>query len=334
MRELFQKSSLAIIGLGKNTGKTSFLNELLEEARIFQPDKVLAITSIGRDGEEKDLVTSTKKPRIYVYEGTLVATSTDLLPRCDVTMEILQVFPVYSALGRIVLLRALSDGFVEIAGPSRKKDLEILEKGIRLFERDALFIVDGALSRMSFSTCTESTVLCTGVNISRNLSTVYEKTVDALHFLQLPETERALPQEKGRAFVLEETWEAVEGHLALSLGKEIQEMLTGSTKAVYIRGALTDSLLEQLLQQETFREMELIAEDSTRYLVGHEILRKLQRRGIRMRVGNALSVSLLLVNPYDTSGLENDTGWLMEKLSAETNLPVLSLKELQRRRGH
>lgn len=332
MKDLFEKSSLSIIGLGKNTGKTSFLNELLEEARIHAKDKILAITSIGRDGEEKDLVTSSKKPRIYVYEGTLVATSTELVGRCDITMEILDVLPLYSALGRIILLRALSDGFVEIAGPSRKKDLALLESAVRRIEPHAIFLVDGALSRMSFATSTESTVLCTGVNISRSPQKVLEKTVDAVYGLTMKKTKRCLPMEKWRAFIYNGEWEKVEGYLAMELDKEIIEKFTEKTEAVFLRGAVTDSLLTKLLSETLFRSVELILEDPTKFLVSHEMLQKLNLRKISVTAEHTVSVERILFNPYEISGLEIPSEGLIQLIRKETALPVESLKDLQRRR--
>ena len=89
IRELIAPyTSVSIIGMCKNAGKTTVLNELIRE--LSAAGCVLGLTSIGRDGESKDLVTGTHKPGIYVREGTLVATASDLiLHHCDVTREVL-----------------------------------------------------------------------------------------------------------------------------------------------------------------------------------------------------------------------------------------------------
>ena len=80
--------SVSIIGMCKNAGKTTVLNQLIRE--LNGNGQTLALTSIGRDGEDKDLVTGTQKPGIYVARGTLIATASDLILRhCDVTREIL-----------------------------------------------------------------------------------------------------------------------------------------------------------------------------------------------------------------------------------------------------
>lgn len=47
-------------------------------------DESIALTSIGRDGERSDLVTNTKKPEIFVYDGTIIATAEKLLLRAEI----------------------------------------------------------------------------------------------------------------------------------------------------------------------------------------------------------------------------------------------------------
>lgn len=55
---------VSIIGMEKNVGKTTVLNQLIEDIGM---KKIVGLTSIGRDGEDTDVVTNTHKPRIYVF---------------------------------------------------------------------------------------------------------------------------------------------------------------------------------------------------------------------------------------------------------------------------
>lgn len=55
---------VSIIGMEKNVGKTTVLNQLIED---IGTKKIVGLTSIGRDGEDTDVVTNTHKPRIYVF---------------------------------------------------------------------------------------------------------------------------------------------------------------------------------------------------------------------------------------------------------------------------
>lgn len=335
MERLFSLGSVAIIGMGKNTGKTSFLNLLLKEAGKRHPEKVMAVTSIGRDGEERDLVTGTEKPRIYVLEGTLVATSEELLSKCDVTKEILEITGIRSSLGRVVIFRALSDGFVEIAGPSRGSDLAHIEKTVKSIEKNCLFIVDGALSRMSFSSKTDGAVLCTGASISHSQQQIYEKTMHALSFLMLRKTDKELPEGLGRAHLKNsEEWTEVKGDIALSIGSEISGQIKESTSAIYIRGAVTDRLIRDFLSSRHFRNLALIAGDGTQYLMSIETLEKLNARGIRLEAENEIQLKMLMVNPFDPNGGETNLRDLMVKLRNELDIPVYSLAELKGEKGN
>ena len=84
--ELNGVKTLSIVGMCKNAGKTTVLNWVLSR---MGRDRVLGLTSIGRDGESTDVVTGTEKPGIYVPEGTLIATAKDMLKLCDITKEVL-----------------------------------------------------------------------------------------------------------------------------------------------------------------------------------------------------------------------------------------------------
>ena len=117
IRELIAPyASVSIIGMCKNAGKTTVLNRIIRE--MADSGCTLGLTSIGRDGESKDLVTGTQKPGIYVREGTLVATASELILRhCDVTREMLAATGISTPMGDVVILRARSDGNIQLAGP-------------------------------------------------------------------------------------------------------------------------------------------------------------------------------------------------------------------------
>jgi len=106
---------ISVVGMAKNSGKTVTLNELIEEA--LDVNLRLGITSIGRDGEKQDIVTSTEKPLIYINEGTLIATAEEVFNACEANLEILEITDYSTSLGRVLIARAISSGYVQIAGP-------------------------------------------------------------------------------------------------------------------------------------------------------------------------------------------------------------------------
>ena len=77
--------TVSIVGMSKNSGKTVALNYLIQEA--YGEGMSIGITSIGRDGESVDIVTDTDKPPIYLEEGTLLATSSQMIDLGDANIE-------------------------------------------------------------------------------------------------------------------------------------------------------------------------------------------------------------------------------------------------------
>ena len=115
-REAEGFKSVCIAGMSKNAGKTTVLNAFLD---AFHAHGVgVAVTSIGRDGESNDVVFDVAKPEVFLKKGDIAATAKGLLPLCTVTREILCATGFPTPLGEVVVFRALSDGFVQIAGPS------------------------------------------------------------------------------------------------------------------------------------------------------------------------------------------------------------------------
>ena len=76
----------------------------------------------------------------------LAATAADLLPLSDISREILMATGLYTSMGEVIIFRARSDGFVQIAGPGivadmgRLKDM-LRQLGAELTDRVILGIV-------------------------------------------------------------------------------------------------------------------------------------------------------------------------------------------------
>ena len=128
VRQLRQVQSMSIVGMCKNAGKTTMLNWLLAHTGRQQ---VLGLTSIGRDGESTDVVTGTEKPSIFVPAGTLIATAKDMLRLGDVTQEILVTTGIPTPLGEVIIMRARSDGYVQLAAGSIKNSTEHPDADLR-----------------------------------------------------------------------------------------------------------------------------------------------------------------------------------------------------------
>lgn len=73
-------------------------------------------------------------------------------------------------MGEVIILRACSDGFIQLAGPSMTAQLARLKK--RMFELGAAkVIIDGALSRKSLAmpAVSDAAILCSGASYSPDI---------------------------------------------------------------------------------------------------------------------------------------------------------------------
>ena len=329
LEQIAQYRTVSIIGMCKNAGKTTALNRIIREAT--HSGKVLGLTSIGRDGEGKDLVTGTQKPGIHVPEGTLIATASDLAIRyCDVTKEILDTTGMYTPMGEVVLLRARSDGNVQLAGPSMTSQLAVLREAFFAAGADRV-LIDGALSRKSLCSrnVSDATVLCTGASYHKDIRTVVADTAFQCRILTLPETGdravHALAAAADREIVLLRS----DGSETLDAAQKIEDVLRKRpATGVFFGGALTDrALLPLLMSAVPLSDVTFVVRDSSKILLKQDTLDKLYRRGARLEVLDSVNLVALTVNPFSAYGVHFDPEELRQRMAQATSLPVFDVME-------
>ena len=134
-----------IVGSKKNAGKTTFLNYALSRLRGAAS---LGALSVGVDGEPQDQVFGNPKPQVRTERGDILLCAETALKNADLHYEILNLYPVRTAIGRPVLLRALRAGRAEISGPENNSQLEEILSDMRRHGAGTVFI-DGAMDRIT-----------------------------------------------------------------------------------------------------------------------------------------------------------------------------------------
>ncbi len=296
-----QTTTLSIVGMCKNAGKTTVLNRILRESR----GRVLGLTSIGRDGESTDVVTDTEKPGIFVPEGTLFATAKDMLSLCDVTQEILYTTGVPTPLGEVVLVRARSAGNVQLAGPSITSQLKTVSDLFFSFGAEQT-IIDGALGRKSLGAraVAEGVILCTGASYDRRMEKVVSDTANVFRVMNLKKAE-TVPEES---------------ELPLS------ELLKESREAL-IPGALTDAAVVPLLKNGVLRNARLVVKDPSRVLLSPDTLDKFTIRNVSLETVEAAKTLCVTVNPVSAYGWTFDAEAFRKAMQAAVDVPVINVKE-------
>lgn len=317
--ELIRPAPVTVmLGMCKNAGKTTALCRLIRE--YAQQGESCALTSIGRDGESRDLVTGTDKPPIYMFEGMLAATAEQLLPLCDVSREVLATTGLFTSLGEVVIFRARSDGFVQLAGPGIVEQLTPLREALVSFGASAV-LIDGALSRKSPASCAADgvCVLSTGASLSRDIDRVVAETAFAARLLSLPE-KGAPCGELGRVTLFRSDG-SCEG------GTGISELRRGEGEnTLIISGALTEAQARSLLRDGTKKEgLTLLVRDGSCLILQRETFEALCARGVMFAVRSRSHLAAVTVNSVSAGGWRFDAREFYDKMSAAVDVPVVDV---------
>jgi len=322
--------SLSISGMCKNAGKTTALNSLI---RSVPDSETLALTSIGWDGEREDIVTGTQKPGIYIREGSLFATADGLLRHCDVTKEILEATNISTPLGEVVLLRALSDGNVQLAGPSMVMQLVGLS---RLFREHGAgrVIIDGAVGRKTLCSriLAEATVLCTGASFSRNMDEVVAETAHVCNLLmtaEVPEPNTLIDPDSHTDKTRPSKYILLgQEKILLPDGTDLAAVLkqTEEPRLLYVEGAVTDSMLDPVLRARLPEGLTIATRDASRLLLSADTLRKLKTQKCNLGVLEGINLAAVTVNPFSAYGNHFDKSEFINKMAAAVPVPVVDVE--------
>jgi len=328
-----QFNSVSIVGMEKNTGKTTCLNYVL---RCFNEQrKKIALTSVGVDGEERDILYDTPKPRIVLHEGMVFITSEKDFEQRELPAELLSVSERATPLGRLVTARAKGSGRVVLSGPSDSVWLQEVIAAMYAYNVE-ITLVDGALSRMSLASpaVTDAMILCTGAVCSPHLSKVIDKTKFRCRLIDLEQVEnnvqkRLLPVENDvwqRNEACNE-WEKI-GDSVFTLENNAEKWLK-CMGVIYVSGAVTNRFLD-LLSVKGRKPVELIIRDFTKLFVEPTTLDKFTKRGGNIKVLQKAKLLAICTNPVSPEGIYMNPIVLREKIQEALQLPVYDILEIEK----
>lgn len=324
-------ASVSFIGMCKNAGKTTTLNRLIRELK--DAGVPFGATTIGRDGESTDVVTNTVKPGIFVCRGTVIATAANLLKYCDITKEVLDTTGIHTPMGEVVILRALSDGFVQLAGPSITTQLPALSDAFRAFGAQ-MVLIDGALGRKSLCSrkVSDSTILCTGASYHKDMSVVVRDTAYTCTLLQLPEADirsddGEIGPDWGKYIPLtaDGCWDPEkQGKLDALWSRKNRN----APERVYVQGGLTDAMIRPVLTSNAdFSGKTLVFKDGSRILVSADIYEKCRMKGLSFAVRDSIRLLGITINPFSAYGFHFEKEAFLEKMTEAVDVPVLNIRE-------
>jgi hypothetical protein len=309
---------LALVGLAKNTGKTETLAALLRE--IAERGSRVGVTSVGRDGEEHDVIDARiDKPRILLQAGDLVASTAALVRASGVAHERLARTGVRTPLGEVVIARLFERGAIEVAGPSAAADVrEVSDAMLELGVEQVL--IDGAIDRRAASSpaVADGLVMATGAILAADIDRVVAVTRDAVDLVRLPRA----------------SGDGVSLHGRLVLNAEPAEIATllhehPHADTFLVEGALGERFLEGLLacrRERAGRELRIVAADPTRVFLSHRGPSWYERQGIAIGVLRTIDLRAITVNPVAPQSHRFESRALRELIAAAVpDVPVLDV---------
>jgi len=303
-------STLAVMGMTKNTGKTVALNHLLAQAAHAQ--MAVGVTSIGRDGEDRDMVFFIPKPPILVWPGTLVATARATLQRAKVRYKLIDATGIDSPMGEVLVVKVLEYGEMEIAGASRSSDqLKVIG---RLKQCGAsLVLLDGALGRSHHASpaIADGVILATGAAIGGGVADVIRKTRDRLAILGLAQAidaTRALCEpvfasggvglwnSRGEPLLLAEI-------ATLNAAQTLLRFADDDVATIAVSGAVGRALWGALGTLAARRSgLVVVVNDGTKLFIDATDLAQLRKLGAQVLAWRAINMIGITLNPFSPLG--------------------------------
>lgn len=311
--------------MAKNTGKTVCLNYVLDQLRAT--DKVIAVTSIGLDGEKTDQVTQTEKPEVTLAVGTYFVTTEYHYRQRQLLSEICQLSEDTTSLGRLVTARVLQEGKAILAGPSSTGRIRTLIGELQELGVD-LTIVDGALSRKSPASpaVTDGLILTTGAAIAPDLNSIVSKTKFVYQLTQISEYEidarEELMQYDSGIYALEEGGAHRLPIASSLLFTKCKDILFSHGNTLFVSGIVTDNMLDYLRMQPNVKDIQLIVKDFTKIFVTPFVLQGFLQKGGQLRVLKRPNLLAMCINPTSPSGFKLESEQLRAALQQVVGVPV------------
>jgi hypothetical protein len=342
--DILKFSSLSIIGMEKNTGKTECLNYIINRIKEINSQHLyknghlcVAITSIGIDGENMDQVTKTHKPEIELEPGMLFVTSEKHYRSRKLISEVLALTERKTSLGRLVTAKVIHPGKVILSGPSTTPWMRSVITSLPNYGVN-LTIVDGALSRKSSGSpvLTESLILTTGAAVSPHIPELVKKTKYIFQLINLQ------PFISESSFLVEELKEIDAGIYAIDKQNQLHNLSIPSSlmleknkeklfqfgHTLFVAGAVGDNFLNLLKIQKEIKQTRVIVKDFTRIFASPEVYYSYLRAGGTIELLHKNQLIAICVNPTSPSGYTIDSKKLCNQLEQDLNVPIYDIRQI------
>lgn len=316
---------IAITGMCKNAGKTTFLNWLTSN---LASQGQLALLTTGRDGEDYDLVAGHEKPKVLIKEGGLFVTHSNILERFSAEVEIIMKSDYKAGSFNIWLAKALQDIQTEILGPSTAQEQINLANKIKEFN-PRYIIIDGSLDRKAITLKAEIDAII--LVVSADFGSL-SQIIDELKRLLLLTTinlrkQNYLTNEEEKLLLINKGKITYMKSSLLGYEKEIITLLQDEeVDHIYIPGVVTDSIWDKVKKAFINSPASLIINHPYQLQLSYQNLQEILKKKEIYTI-NRFEISALAVNSFSVKGRHLDVNLLKKEISKLTNIPLIDCME-------
>jgi hypothetical protein len=333
---------VALVGLAKNTGKTVALAALLRELR--SAGRMVGVTSVGRDGEEHDVIDSRiEKPAVRLWSGCLIATTDGLLRGSGIPHELLEQTDVRTPLGRVLIARLRGHGAIEVAGPSIAAEVRAVSDAMLAHGAEQI-LIDGAIDRRAASSpaVADALIISTGAILSQDIDQVVERTAEAVRLVRLPRMSaeagtaakiRALAQRRdlGSGLLIAENpdqFSQLPARFVLTAEPDVIDGLLREGAAprwLLVGGALPETFLNGLVPfvRRSGEPLTVLVSDPTHVFISRRGVDFYARAGISIQTLTPIDLRAMTVNPVAPQSHSFDSAQLRALLAQA--IPALEI---------
>lgn len=241
----------------------------------------------------------------------LIATAKDCLKECTFSYVPYEETGIDTALGEIVIVEATTDGLALVAGPSSKVEMIKLIKKLKKYQPYNIYI-DGALFRKSIAatSVSDSIILSTGASYDTNINKVVDETsllIDQLHLKKVSSdirntlikvNDNSIIDCENQCYEIGSLWKKENKYL-------IKNQVNKNTRVLYLKGALTDKIIKQLIEiRYSLTDLTIVIKDATHIVANYNYYLKLAKMGVKVRVMEQIDLLFVTYNPTSPYGYE------------------------------
>lgn len=295
-------TTIAVIGMCKNAGKTTVVNHIIDE---YKNDYRLGITSIGYDGEEKDEITLLEKPRIDVQPNMMVATCESCLKNATAGYRKILDTGVRTALGEVIIIKIKTEGYVEVAGPSMVSQIDAISYELKKLGCEKI-LVDGSAGRLSFASRMDCAILSVGAAISKDMHKVIKLARHQAEILNLKQCENSYM-------------------VNFSGSKPYAVLKEEDVVQIIFRGAMVNDDLADVMDRYRSQKKTAIANDAASVFISPRMLKRFENKHGEICVLNKTNLVMVTVNPMSPYGKWFDKDKFLDEMQNNIDLPVFNV---------